>query len=739
GQNSETDVIGNATSFRELSNRTGHRRSSSQVNESRIPHKPLSEQYWAEAPPFSNPGESRLRLNSGTSQWRSTAGQPRWTLPAGPAIFFALAALAVSARCSAAWGAAPAALPIALDSSPASGVCEANTDRARLAAAAAPSDVDAELKLARELAACRQYPEAIAACRRALAAHPDDRGVQLQIARLLAWDHRYDESISAFRSLLKQHPDDREALEGLARAQVWSGKSADAAVTYRQLAAAHPDSAEYLFEAARLEAETHQYPAARDRLASLLAIQPGNLDARLLLAQLELKQSQYSSALRQFERVLERRPTDPQALMGAAQAHYYTGELAKACAEASTLVAQQPQNFDALFLLASIERAQGHLYKARTLLNRAERLSPHNTEADELREKLRDESSTVLHTTLGYSRETGGPGYSGAAPSPIDEDLRSATYASTLDFTALPHSNSSLSWNALPVESPSGIIAGAAAPREFLYRQTTRVNPRLTLRGGIGIQRFGPGIPVDLPNSAGPQPSATATPVGFIGGTFALSSHFSFDLTHARAGITYTPLAVRLGVVSSRTEGGINITFDPRTALHLTYFREHFTTQPYEQLTGRSDPDTGEAATLDAPLQESGSGGALDFNRRIIDRERFAVDAGYSMTMFGYDGARRGVYLGFFTPNFYERELLNTRFTGHFTRRFGYDFSQGVGVQQVGYHQPFKKALLLNPALTFKATRYVTATIGYTHYDSAQSLGIVRGNGVRLGIDYRLP
>jgi cytochrome c-type biogenesis protein CcmH/NrfG len=658
-----------------------------------------------------------------------------------PAMFLALAAFAVSAGFStSAWSTEPSALPAGLNPSSGSERCEANIDRARLAATSAPSDVEAELNLAHELAACRQYSEAVAACSRALTAHPDDRDVQLQIARLLAWDDRYDDSIKAFRDLLKHQPDDGEALEGLARTQAWSGKPADAAVTYSRLAAAHPENAEYPFEAARLEAETHQYPAARDRLASLLAVQPGNLDARLLLAQLELKEAQYSSALRQFERVLERRPTDPEAVMGAARANYYVGDLHEAHEEASAVVAQQPQNFDALFLLASIERAQGHVYRARMLLNRAERLSPHNPEADELREKVRDQSSTVLHTTAGYAREIGDPGYPVAAPSPIDEDLRSSTYTSTLDFsTPLPRSNSSFSWNTLPTESPSGIIAGAVAPREFLYRQTTRLTSMLTLRGGIGIQHFGPGVPVDLPNSAGPQPGATATPVGFIGGTFAPSSHLSFDLTRTRAGITYTPLAVRLGVVSSRTEGGVNITFDPRTDLHVTYFREHLTTQPYEQLTGRANPGPSGSVTVNAFDQESGGGGSMIFSHRVIDRERFAFDAGYSMTMFGYDGPRRGVYLGFFTPNFYERELFNTRLTGHFTRRFGYDFSQGVGVQQVGYHQPLKEALLINPTLTFKATRYLAMNIGYTHYDSAQSLGIVRGNGVRLGIDYRLP
>lgn len=681
-----------------------------------------------------------LRANPELFGRRPAARQLPGLIRAMPAMFLALATFAASAGCSTiAWSTELSAPPAGLNPSSASASCEANIDGARLAATSAPSDVEAELNLARELAACRQYSEAIAACSRALAAHPDDRDVQLQIARLLAWDHRYDDSITAFRNLLKREPEDREALEGLARTQAWSGEPTDAALTYSQLAAAHPENAEYLFEAARLEAETHQYPAARDRLASLLAIEPGNLDARLLLAQLELKEAQYSSALRQFERVLERRPTDPQALMGAARANYYVGDLHEAHGEAGAVVAQQPQSFDALVLLASIERAQGHLYRAHMLLNRAERLSPHNPEADELREKVRDQSSTVLHTTVGFTREIGDPGYPGAAPSPIDEDLRSSTYASTLDFTALPQSHSSFTWNSLPTESPSGIIAGAVAPSEFLYRQTTRLTSMVTLRGGVGIQSFGPGVPVDLPNSAGPQPGATATPVGFIGGTLAPSSHLSFDFTRTRAGITYTPLAVSLGVVSSRTEGGVNITFDPRTDLHLTYFREHLSTEPYEQLTGRANAGPSGSTTIDVSDQENGSGGAMTFNHRVVDRERFAFDAGYSMTMFGYDGPRRGVYLGFFAPNFYERELFNTRLTGHFTGRFGYDFSQGVGVQQVGYHQPLKEAVQVNPALTFKAAPYLTMNVGYTHYDSAQSLGIVRGNGVRLGIDYRLP
>jgi tetratricopeptide (TPR) repeat protein len=653
-------------------------------------------------------------------------------------MFFVLAAFVLSTGLRASSWETAALSNSALVPAASSAACEASLDRARQAAASESSDPDDDFKLARELAACRQYSEAIAACRRVLTANPDDRDAELQIARLLSWDRRYEESISAFHQILNSDPDDAEALEGLAHAQVWSGRSADAAVTYSKLAVAQPSNAQYLFEAARLEAETQQYAAARDRLTSLLAVEPGNLDARLLLAQLELKQGQYSSASRQFERVLDQRPGDASALMGAAQAHYYTGGLERAYAEASALVAQQPQNFDALFLLASVERARGHRYRARLLLNRAERLSPHNSEVRELREKLGDESSTVLHTAMAYSREIGSPGYAGAAPSPIDEDLRSFTYTSALDFSALPHTTSTFSWNTLPTESPAGIIGGAAAPTEFLYHQTTRLTSRLTLRGGFGVEHFGDGVPISLPNGAGLQSGATTTPIGFFGGSFAISSHVSFDLTRIRAGIDYTPLAVRLGVVSNRTEGGINFTFDPRTELHFTYFRDHLTTERYEQLTGRVNED-GEPITTNALDVESGNGGTMTFNRRLIDRERIAVDAGYTMTMLGYDGARRGVYLGFFTPNYYQRELFNTRFSGHLNRRFGYEFSQGVGMQQVGYHQATKRAAVLSPAVTFKATPWLNTSIGYTHYSSDQTLGVVRGNGVRLGIDYRIP
>jgi tetratricopeptide (TPR) repeat protein len=599
-----------------------------------------------------------------------------------------------------------------------------------------PADIDALEAVARIDAAGKNFAAAIAVYRQVLALQPQDHSARIQLARLLGWNHQYDDSIRVYQSALAQMSGDDEALEGLAAVEEWAGRLTDATAIYAQLASAHPADPLYAYQAARLEAATNQYPAARDRLATVLALDPEQLDARLLLAQLELKQGEYSSALRQFERVLARRRSDPAALMGAAQARYYAGDLNAAYSEASSLVQAQPENFDAIYLLASIERARGHRYRARVLLNRANELSHHNPEVSSLREKLSEESSTVLHLAAGYSREIGSPGQPGL-PGPIAEDLRSLTFGSEVDFAEVPRSTSSITANALPSESPSGLIGGAAAPAEFLYRQSTRVIKGLTVRGGLGLEHFGPGLPVTLPNGAGAQPAATLAPIGFLGGSYALNPFLSFDLTWSHLALPYTPLAVRLGVVSTRTEGGINWTPDPRTQFHLTYFGEHLASETYSQVSPIVSPETGQPLIVNGREQESGSGGTLSFNLRTIERERLALDVGASAFLDGYSSPRRNVEVGLFTPSFYQRELLNGRLSGQLSKWIGYDLSAGFGVQQVDRRQALTRAFVVSPAMKFRVTPYISANLGYTHYDSTQALGIVRGNGVRGEIDWR--
>jgi len=595
-------------------------------------------------------------------------------------------------------------------------------------------DVDALEATARADAARSDFADAIAGYRRVLALRPDDLAAQVQLARLLAWNHQYAESIQTYQSALALAPDDADVLEGLAAVTEWSGKPADAAALYARLATAHPQNADYVYQAARLEAAIHQYPAARDRLATVLALNPEQLDARLLLAQLELKEGQYTSAVRQFERVLAPRPDDPAALMGAAQARYYTGDLNAAYAEASHLVRQQPQNFDAIYLLASIERARGHHAEARSLLRRAGRISAHNPEVADLHERLRQQSPTVLHLSAGYAHETGTPGTGQNAES-IAEDLTTLSFGSQLDFVWLPRTTSSFSLGFFPTRSVTE-APGTVVPSQFLYRQTTRVMARLAVRAGFGLEDLGREKLVNLRGY--PQDSASPTPIGFAGASFSFTPRASGDFTWSRSALPYTPLAAWLGVVSERTEAGLNFDPDRRSTLHFAYFEDSLSTQTYWLAKAVYLPNGQSYETPYAVSdREHGSGGTLDFNRHLINGERLALDAGFSAVILGYNGPRSSVYIGVFTPSFFQRELATSKLSGRLSSRVGYSLATDLGAQQVDQGQPFKPAFTVSPSFDVRVAPYVSVTLGYVYYNTSLALGVVRGNGVRLGIDWK--
>jgi len=61
-------------------------------------------------------------------------------------------------------------------------------------------------------------------------------------------------------------------------------------------------------------------------------------------------------------------------------------------------------------------------------------------------------------------------------------------------------------------------------------------------------------------------------------------------------------------------------------------------------------------------------------------------------------------------------------------RRWTLGYGGGLEVQRLGSN---------NPQGTFKASPRLSLTLGYTCYDSSQSLGTVRGNAVRLSTDWR--
>jgi hypothetical protein len=93
--------------------------------------------------------------------------------------------------------------------------------------------------------------------------------------------------------------------------------------------------------------------------------------------------------------------------------------------------------------------------------------------------------------------------------------------------------------------------------------------------------------------------------------------------------------------------------------------------------------------------------------------------------------------MGFFNPALYQRYLLTPRIYGKFSRTVGYDLAGGVGIQQSDKDNPWKLGGRVSPTLTFRINDHFTLGMGYTYYNTAQALGTLRGNAVRVTTDWK--
>jgi len=508
-------------------------------------------------------------------------------------------------------------------------------------------------------------------------------------------------SIAELQARLARDPADGAALRGLAEAQTAMKDYGQAIETYRKLLNSHPDDRE----------------------------------ARMQLARLEVRQSHFQSALKQFDQVLDRRADDFEAILGKAQVLYYLGRLSEASALAAPAVERHPGDFDAVFLLAGILRAQHKRRQALAELAQADRLNPHNPEVASMKKALESETRFTLHTAAAFDHELGQPG-AGQAAAFQAEDLRTFAYVTTLEMSALPHSESFFSMSYSPSNMPTGYFGGAAAPGEIFYRQRTELTSTFTLHAGMGITRFGPGIPVNLPNSGSPQASATQRPTAFLSGVITPHNNLHLALTWSRAGVPATPLAVRLGVIETRTSGKVSYSPARRTELSLEYYWRRDASLPYDQLVATSGA-TSLPATLRGAEVIQGTGGSLVFDQGVVRSTYSSLTVGYSAEIYGYGGFTPGVFLGYFTPSFYQQHLLTTKLAGKIWGPVGYEFKGGGGVQQIAHNAALTRALIVNPALRWKVNNRLTLTLAYTYYNTAQALGIVKGNGVQVSTDWK--
>jgi tetratricopeptide (TPR) repeat protein len=568
------------------------------------------------------------------------------------------------------------------------------------------------LSLERSAISCLRggdFAGAIQAYKQALELNPNDPDLKLGLARALSLSGYSEESKSLYQQLLSKNPDHADALEGLGNAFLRSNHPFEARAIFQRLTASHPANPEFQIALARVETRLGHYKHAREILSAVLTFHPHQREARLQLAYVKLYQGRYAAALADFTQLLKADPTDFEALLGNARAYYYRGDIAYSYALVSKLVKDRPNDYDAVFLLANLERARQHPQQALELLTRANQLSPGNTESLQLERTLRQERAPTFHASASYAREISAGngsldfvGFSG-------QDLRRFGYESVLDFSALPRTRSSVSFDAIPLTSP-GTPGGAVAPAQFAYRQTTPIYSNLILRMGVGLMRFGPGGLVDIPGQPHPVSEATFRPLGFVSASYALKKNLNFDLTVARDPVPYTPLSVRMGVMESRLEAGLKYSFASRTDLWVDFFSARFSSIRFQQLgLLNGNPSLVGGGTLREPAR----GGSVTLLRNLLRFERASLDMGYQGRVFGFTGSQQQDYMGFFNPAFYQVHQLTTRVYSSLRGPLGYDFSGGLGVQQVDTHQPFTQALNLNPALSYKINPRLFLRLGY--------------------------
>ncbi|MGH9432896.1 MAG: tetratricopeptide repeat protein [Terriglobia bacterium] len=573
-----------------------------------------------------------------------------------------------------------------------------------------PADHATLAELATNQTKLKDTAGAISTYRQIIKLYPADEDSELRLAQELASTQHYSEAIRIYQDLLQTSPRDPDLLQDLARVDRWANRLPDSLQLEQRLLKQQPSNTELMLRSADLEMRLKNYSEARETLATVATLRPDNRVAQLGLAALDEKRGDWQGARRDYQRVLAHHPGDAEALYRDAKLAYYQGDRADALNEAEQVIHEQPRNTDALLLAARIENAKGKRQQAEALVARASQIAPGDAEVGEMQQTLRQESAVTLHTSSTYAREVG-PLTDYFSPQGVlikripNEDLNTYSNAALIGFPLFPRSQSSISMASMPSNSPYGGIRGAVGPAEFEYRQSTEVASFLTLRGGIGFERFGPPYSVALPsqNPTFPTritsvPVTAVTPVGYGGFTVRPTPQLSLDFAISRDGVAYTPLTVRFGVIQARKLIGLHYKADRSDQVHLTYYKDAYRSA----LWYRANPSNSEKPTLSANGVDQATGGTLDYDHTLIQSERFSLGAGYSGETFGYTGPHRGVYMGFFNPTFYQRHFAVARSQGHIWGPLSYKFAGGYGLQQLAHHQPFIPAYQVNPSLAIR-------------------------------------
>ncbi len=562
-----------------------------------------------------------------------------------------------------------------------------------------PNEGSSMRALAYNYGRLRDYSNAVEWYRKVLAVDPTDRGARLDLARIYSFDRQYDASIQLYQELLRETPDDTTVLENLARVYLWANRYELALAVYQDLATRQPGNVDYRLDVVRMQMRLEDYAAARSGIDSVLQLDPENREALLYRAQLELQAGQRQESLQHYEAVLAQNPRDPDALYGKARIQYYEGDLSGAHQTVTTLLEEKPDSFDALFLAANIQDRRRKRGAALALLERADQVSPDNADVQALSQRIRERPYVTLQTRTSYSRE-----YADTY------DLRSQRYGLTLGWEMFPNTDSFLTWNYSPtsLRTPLGTTRLSPPPTEVLYWQNTRVNPKLTIRGGIGSVVASDG-------------TAEHDVIGLLGFTYAPNRKFSFEMDYSRSTVNYTPTSILLGVIRNQWGAGLNFFFDEKTRLLADYDFARFKA---DRLASDLGP-THEQAHLVNVL----------FQRDLVDSDRVYLALGYNANFQNYGGLD---FLGYFDPDFYQVHDAVADFKVTLWNPVDLRLEGGFGMRQrhdldsLGQEtRDWRPGGGLSPSLIVRVHRRLTVTLRYSYYNTSQALDPLSLPGTR--------
>jgi tetratricopeptide (TPR) repeat protein len=256
------------------------------------------------------------------------------------------------------------------------------------------------------------YPGAIALAKEQLKSRPSDVQAQIVLARGLAALGRFDAAYQAFRAALRIDPRSADALyylgitagvlaqgeyerllalaPGSPRAHQLQGESyeaqsrtAEAETEYKAALAANPKSVELLVALGDLTRRNAEYDEAVSYYSRAAALAPESYDVLFGLGAAHAHRQEHAQAIEYLRRALRREPSSASAHFALGSSLLQTGQTQAAVVELEAAAAREPRMRQAYYLLGRAYAALGRAQAGEAAFARFQELAKSGKDAGE--------------------------------------------------------------------------------------------------------------------------------------------------------------------------------------------------------------------------------------------------------------------------------------------------------------------------------------------------------------------